>query len=52
MNFLLKRNASLIVHIIMSSSMSVGFHFLFNDKRFGEKHPRGTNQSDHKEYDA
>ncbi len=49
---LLKRDALLVVLIVMLSLVSVMFHMLLNNKWLGEKHHRGTDEDRDKEQDA
>jgi hypothetical protein len=52
MGFLLERDAFLVMNVIMFSSMGMSFHFLFQNERLGNQHPRCTEERYNEQRDA
>ena len=51
-SFLLKRDAFLVMNVIMFSSMRMSFHFFFQNERLGNQHPWCTDERYYEQCDA
>ena len=52
MRFLLERDASLVMNVIMFSSMGMSIQFLFQNERLGNQHPWCTEERCNEQQDA